>query len=126
MDLNKLTSIADSRKHAVFLRFSSQWGCVRKWPGNGLRREGHDGQGIAGAGSTGFGKTGTAVSDGAEESAAAGGLAASDAAGDGISCGADCGGDGLHGEDGVPDGAVRTEQDDQPASTGEDGAGAGV
>ena len=82
-----------------------------------------DDQGNAGASEAGVGAAGAALSECAEESAAAGGVVAGDAAGDGPFGGPGCESDGFFNEDGVPGGALGTEEDDQPAPAGKDGAG---
>ena len=85
-----------------------------------------DDQGNAGASEVGVGAAGAALSKCAEESEAAGGVVAGDAAGDGAFGGPGCESDGFFNEDGVPGGAVGTEEDDQPAPSGKDGAGGGM
>ena len=64
-----------------------------------------DAEGDAGACEVGVGAEGALVQEGAVATAAAGGVVAGDAAGGGDSGGADCRSDGIHGEDGVLDGA---------------------
>jgi len=85
-----------------------------------------DDQGNAVASEVGVGAAGAALSKCAEESEAAGGVVAGDAAGDGAFGGPGCESDGFFNEDGVPGGAVGTEEDDQPAPSGKDGAGGGM
>ena len=85
-----------------------------------------DAEGDAGAGQVGFGADGAVLPAGAVALAAAGGVVAGDAAGGGDSGGGDCRADGIHGEDGVPDGAGGTEADDFARAAGKDGAGGGV
>jgi len=93
----------------------------------GARERGvSDAEGDAGAGEVGVGADGSVVQAGAVASAAAGGLVAGDAAGGGDSGGRDCREDGIHGEDGVPDGAGGTEAEHHARSAGKDGAGGGV
>jgi hypothetical protein len=53
-------------------------------------------------------------------------MAEGDAAGGRDSGGANCGGDEVYDKNGVSDGAVRTETDDQPGTACKDGAGAGM
>ena len=54
------------------------------------------------------------------------GVPAGDAAGGGDTGGGDCQADGIHGEDGVPDGAGGTEAEHFAGAAGTDGAGGGV
>lgn len=56
----------------------------------------------------------------------AGQLVTGDAAGGGDSGGGDCGADGIHGEDGVPDGAGGTSAKDLAGAAGTDGASGGM
>ena len=53
-------------------------------------------------------------------------MAEGDAAGGRDSGGPNCGGDEVYDKDGVSDGAVGTETDDQPGTAWKDGAGAGM
>ena len=75
---------------------------------------------------SGVGTPTAAIQKGEEGSAAAGGMAEGDAAGGRDSGGANCGGDEVYDKNGVSDGAVRTETDDQPGTACKDGAGAGM
>jgi len=85
-----------------------------------------DAEGDAGVGEAGVGAEGAVLQAGAVVSAASGGMVAGDAAGGGDSGGGDCREDGIHGEDGVPDGAGGTEAVHFARTVGEDGAGGGV
>ena len=85
-----------------------------------------DAESYAGTGAVGFGAEGAVLPASADACAAAGGLVAGDAAGGGDSGGGDCGEDGIHGEDGVPDGAGGTAAEHFAGAAGTDGAGGGV
>jgi len=85
-----------------------------------------DAESYAGTGAVGFGAEGAVLPASADACAAAGGMVAGDAAGGGDSGGGDCGEDGIHGEDGVPDGAGGTEAEHFAGAAGTDGAGGGL